>query len=79
LFDRLIEFDGAVLPQADVAVRIDESRHDPAAVEHGLGIAHRLRAQRAAVRVLFARGLIDDPPLDGRLVGEPAAANVEGH
>ena len=57
---------GAVLAQADVAVRVDQAGHDPATgpLEHRLGAVDQFGAQHAA----------DDPPLDRLAIGQPRAA-----
>ena len=58
--DRLVEVDGAVQAEADVAVRVDQAGNDPsAAVEDGVRAADRLGGQHA----------VDDPPLHRLLIG----------
>ena len=50
-----------MLPQSDVAVRVDEAGHDPAAVKDRVGVADRLGAQCP----------VDDPPLHRLAIGQP--------
>jgi hypothetical protein len=59
LRDRLVEFDFTVLPEADVAMRVDEAGHNPAAIEYRLGASDRFGAQKA----------VDNPPLDRLAIG----------
>ncbi|BBY90951.1 hypothetical protein MGALJ_06200 [Mycobacterium gallinarum] len=60
-----------MLPEADVAVRIDEPGQDPAvrsvSTEDGLGVLHRFGTEHA----------VDDPPLDRLFIGQPATAYVQ--
>ena len=59
LGDRLLDRGLAVRPQADVAVRVDQSGNDPPTVPDGFGVGDRLAAQHP----------VGDPPLDGLAVG----------
>ena len=67
LRDGLVEFDGAVRSQSDMAVRIDESRDDPAAVKDGLGAGDRFGAQNP----------VGDPPLNRFAIGQTPTPNME--
>src|SRR6185312_3824839 len=58
LCDRFVEVGRAVFAQPDVAMRVDETGHYPAAVENSVGVAHWFCAQSAAGSMLFARALI---------------------
>ena len=59
LGDRLVEFDSPVWAETDMAVRVDETGHDPATVEDSLGAIDRFTAQDA----------VDDPELGALTVG----------
>ncbi len=59
LRDRLVEVDGAVRTEPDVAVRVDQAGQDPAAVKNSVRAADRIGGQHA----------VDDPPLHGLLIG----------
>lgn len=69
LSDRLVEFDVAVFPKPDMAVRVDQPGQDPAAVKDGVGSCHRFGANAA----------VDDPQLDRRLVGQAQTSHVQAH
>jgi iron complex transport system substrate-binding protein len=56
-----------VRAQPDVAVRVDQTGHDPTAIEDGLGPAHRFTAQDP----------VSDPPFDGLAIGQSAAADMQ--
>src|ERR1700692_3094586 len=79
MVDRFVEVNGTGGAEPDMAVRVAESGQNPATVKYRLGVRHRLGRQRAAVPVLVLPPLIDDPPLNGLLVGQPAAAYMQAH
>jgi hypothetical protein len=56
-----------VRAEPDVAVRVDQSGHDPASVEDRVRTIDRFGGQRA----------VDNPPLHRLLVGEPKATHMK--
>src|SRR5580698_4060178 len=69
LRDRVVEFDAALRTQPDVAVRVDQSGQNPAAVEYRVRAADRFAADPA----------VNDPQFDGFFVGQPDPSNVMRH
>ena len=71
LGDGLVETDDAMWPEADVAVRVDQTRNDPAtnpiSTENSLCSGNRLGREDA----------VDDPPFDRLTIGKSSTADVQ--